>query len=143
MGGDCNDPPPGWSARPQKPADPQAHTGINKRLTQQLKIYGLEDPPVRQEKATPPGIVHSIVAKAATSSDTRSHHIANLVTIGFYFCLRSCKYMKCTGHRRTVQFRPLMDLVLFVRNFLLDTRLHPGLDPGVGFSLEYECSVTQ
>ena len=29
----------------------------------------------------------------------------------------------------------------------LDTRLYmgldPGLDPGVGFSLEYECSVTQ
>ena len=25
----------------------------------------------------------------------------------------------------------------------LDTRLHPGMDPGVGSSLEYECSVTQ
>ena len=25
----------------------------------------------------------------------------------------------------------------------LDKQLHPGLDPGVGFSLEYECSVTR
>ena len=104
---------------PRKPADPQAHTGLDKRLTRQLKTYGLEDPPVQREKATPLGIVQSIVAKAATSSDLRAHHISDLVTIGFYFCLQSCEYTKCTGHRRTVQFRPLMDLMFFVEDFLL------------------------
>ena len=31
---------------PRKPADYQAHTGLNKRLTRQLKTYSLEDPPV-------------------------------------------------------------------------------------------------
>ena len=63
--------------------------------------------------------MYSIIAKAATSSDTIAHHISNLVTIGFYFCLRSCKYTKCTGHRRTVQCRPLMDIVFFLGEFLL------------------------
>ena len=38
---------------PRKLADPQAHTGIDKRLTRQLKTYGLKDPLVRREKATP------------------------------------------------------------------------------------------
>ena len=80
---------------------------------------GSKTPPVRREKATPLGIVHSIVAKAATSSDTRAHHIVDLVVIGFYFCLRSCEYTKCTGHRWTVQLRPFMDLVFFVGDFLL------------------------
>ena len=54
----------------RKPADSQAHTGLDKRLTWQLKTYGLEDLPVQREKANPLGIVHSIVAEAATSSDT-------------------------------------------------------------------------
>ena len=42
-----------------------------------------------------------------------------MVILGFYFYLRSCKYTKCTGHRRTVQFRPLMDFVFFVGDRLL------------------------
>ena len=77
------------------------------------------NPPVCREKAIPLGIVLSIVAAAATSSNPRAHHIAVLVTIGFLFCLWSCKYMKCIGHHRTVQFRPLMDFVFFVGDFLL------------------------
>ena len=113
---------------PRKPADSQAHTGIDKRLIRQLEIYELKDPPFRQENAIPLGIMHSIVAEAATSSNTRAHHIADLVTIGFYFCLRSCKYTKCTGHLRTVQFRTLMDIVFFVGDFLL-----PGNAPAEHF----------
>ena len=42
-----------------------------------------------------------------------------MVVLGFYFCLRSCKYTKCTGHHRTVQFRPLLDFVFFVGDALL------------------------
>ena len=49
----------------------------------------------------------------------KTRHTADLVVLGFYFCLRSCKYLKCTGYRRIVQFRPLMDLVFFVRDILL------------------------
>ena len=65
------------------------------------------------------GIVHSIVAATATSSDTISQHISDLVTIGLYFYLQSYEYTKCTGHRRVVQFRLLMDFVFFVGDFLL------------------------
>ena len=104
---------------PRKPADSQAHTGIDKRLAQKLNTYGLEDPPARQKNVTPLGIVNSIVSPKATSSDTRSYHISDLVTVAFYFLLRSCKYTKCIGHRWTVQFRTLMDFVFFVGDFLL------------------------
>ena len=38
---------------PRKPANSHAHTGLKKCLTRKLKTYSLEDPPVRQEKATP------------------------------------------------------------------------------------------
>ena len=55
---------------------------------------------------------------AAISPDPISHHIADLVTIGLYLCLWYCKYMKCTGHIQTVKFRPLVDFVFFVRDFL-------------------------
>ena len=74
---------------PIKPANSQAHTGLDKCLMWKLKTYGLKDPPVRQEKSIPLVIVHSIVSEASTSSDTRSYHIVDLVTIGFYFYLRS------------------------------------------------------
>ena len=99
---------------PRKPPDAQAHTGLDRHLARQLKTYSLEDPPTRQEKALPLSIVHSIVATASLSSNIRTRQVADLVTLGFYFCLRSCEYTKCTGHRRTVQFQPLMDFVFFV-----------------------------
>ena len=54
---------------PRKPAGSQAHTVLDKRITRQLKTYGLKDSPVRQEKAIPLGIGHSIVAAAATSEE--------------------------------------------------------------------------
>ena len=45
--------------------------------------------------------------------------ISNLVVSGFYFCLWSCDYTKCTGHLRANHFRPLLDFVLFVGDTLL------------------------
>ena len=109
------------------------HTGLDKRLMRQLKTYGLEDLPIHQEKSTPLGIVHFIVTAAATPFDPRIHYIVDLITIGFYFCLRFCKYTKFNGHRQTVQFRPLMDFVFFVGDFLL-----PGDAPADHF-----CHATQ
>ena len=44
---------------PRKLSDSQAHTRLDKRLTQKLKTYGLEDPPVQRENAIPLGIVHN------------------------------------------------------------------------------------
>ena len=34
---------------PRKPANPQSHTGLDKRLTRQLNNYGLKDTPVGRE----------------------------------------------------------------------------------------------
>ena len=60
------------------------------QISWQLKTYGIEDPPVKREKAIPFGIVHSIVSAANASSDQKTQHMANLVVLGFYFCLRPC-----------------------------------------------------
>ena len=89
------------------------------RLSRQLKTYGIEDPLVRREKATPLGIIHSIVSAANSASNQKIRHTADLVILGFYFCLRSCEYLKCTVHCRTVQFRPLVDFVIFSGDTLL------------------------
>ena len=43
----------------------------------------IEDPSVKQEKAIPLGIVHSIVAAGAYTSETKAHHISDLVQLGF------------------------------------------------------------
>ena len=84
------------------------------RLACQLKTYGIEHTPVKPEKCIPMGIVQSIVAAGDSTSDPKTRHIAGLVKLGFYFCLRSCEYTKCTDHRRIVHFRPFMDFILFV-----------------------------
>ena len=65
------------------------------------------------------GIVLSIVAAATSYFDLKAHQIADLVQLDFYFCLRSCKYTKCTCHRRTVKLHPLLDFVFFVGTILL------------------------
>ena len=65
------------------------------------------------------GIVHFVVAAATSSSDPKVYHIADLVLLGFYFYPRCCEYTKCTGHRRTVQFLPLLEFVFFVGGIIL------------------------
>ena len=99
---------------PRNPLDAQAHTGLDRCLTCQFKTYGIEDPSIKRDKATPLGIIQSIVAAAATTSNPKTCHISDLVQLGFYFYLRSCEYTKCTGHRRIVQLQPLLEFVFFV-----------------------------
>ena len=53
------------------------------------------------------------MSAANSFSDQKTQHTANLVILGFYFCLCSYEYTKCTGHYRKVQFYPLMDFVFF------------------------------
>ena len=124
-------------SEPRKPANYQAETRLNKRLMRQLKTYGLKDPPFLQENATPLGIIYSIVNAVTTSSDPRVHHITDLVTIGFYFFISSCEYTKCTSHRRTVQFRPVVDFMFFVGDFLL-----PGDAPAEHFRQATQIVIT-
>ena len=104
---------------PRKPTNSQANEGLDMRLSRKRKTYGIEDPPVRREKAIPLGIVHSIVSAANSASDQKTRHTADLVVLVFYFCLRSCEYLKCTSHGRTVQLRPLIDFLFFAGDTLL------------------------
>ena len=71
----------------------------------------------------PLGITHSIVTTATLSSNPKTRNVSDLVQLGFYFCLRSCEYTKCIGHCRTVQFRPLLEFVFLVRDYLLFTEV--------------------
>ena len=119
MGGDYDDPPPGWAPDPRNPPGAQANNGLDRHLARHLKNYDIEDPLVKREKAIPLGIIHSIVSASTFSPDPKTRQVADLVTLVFYFCLRSCEYTKCTSHQRTVQFRPLMDFVFFVGDRLL------------------------
>ena len=47
-------------------------------ITRQLKTYGIEDLPSKQDKAVPLGIIYSIMAAATTTSDTKNRHISVL-----------------------------------------------------------------
>ena len=82
-------------------------------------MYGIEDPPVKQEKFTYLVIFQSILATGASTSDPKTWYISDLVQLGFYFCIRSCKYTKYTGQRWTVQFWPLLEFVFSIRDHLL------------------------
>ena len=99
---------------PRNTSDVQSHTGPDRRLTNQLKTYDIEDPPVKREKTAPLRIIHSIVDLAATTFNPKTRHVANLTQLGFYFCLRLREYTKCTGHRQTVQFRSLLEFLFFI-----------------------------
>ena len=70
---------------PRNPPNKQAHTGLNRRLTCQIKTYDIEDPPVKQEKASPLGIVHFIVDATTNISNSKTRHVSDLAQLGFYF----------------------------------------------------------
>ena len=59
------------------------------------------------------------MSAANSASDQKNRHTTYLVVLGFYFCLRPCDYTECTGHHRTVQFRPFIDFVFFAGDTLL------------------------
>ena len=67
---------------PRKPPDAQAHSGIDRNITHQLKTYRIEDPPVKQEKDAPLRIIHSILVAAAIASNPQTQKVAGLVQLG-------------------------------------------------------------
>ena len=104
---------------PRNPPDAQAYTRLDRFLIHQLKTYDIDYPLVKQEKAAPLGIIHSIVAAVAIASNPKTRQVTDLVTLGFYFCLSMCEYTKSNGHRQIFQLRPHMDSVFFVVDRLL------------------------
>ena len=95
MGGYYGGPPPVRTPPdPIKHPDTQAHTILDRHLTHKLKTYSINEPPFKPEKATTLGIVRSIMATASTATDTKTRHVADLVQLGLYFCLRLCESNK-------------------------------------------------
>ena len=70
---------------PRKPINYQAYTRLGRRIVCQIKTYSIKEPLVKREKAIPLGIIHSIIAASAFSSDPKNRQVADLVTLGFYF----------------------------------------------------------
>ena len=124
---------------PRNPPDTQAHTKLDRHLARQFKTYGLDNPLVKQEKAVPLDIIHSIVAAESFSSNPKIRQVSVLVTLGFYFCLQLCEYTKCTRHCIKFQFCTLVDFFFFgggqllpddapIEHFQLDTQIILTLD---------------
>ena len=88
---------------PKNSPETPAYTELDRYLAHHLKIYGIEDPHLKREKASPLGIVQSIVDTAATATNPKTSHTANLVQLGFYFCLSSCEYKNYIRYHHTVQ----------------------------------------
>ena len=64
--------------------------------------YSYVNPPSKREKSTPLGLVINIGAN--TKDSEKAKCIADLIQIGLFFCLWSCKYTKTGSHRHTTQF---------------------------------------
>ena len=107
------------SPTPESLPDSRAYTGLARPLSHQLKTYVIDDLPIKCEKFISLGIIQFIMTAGASASDPKTCHIANLVQLGFYFCLRSYDCTKCTGYRRTVEFLPLLEFGFFVGDHLL------------------------
>ena len=59
------------------------------------------------------------MAIASTATDPKICHVADLVQLGFYFCLVYCEYKNYTGHLRTVHFQTLLDFLFLFWDLLL------------------------
>ena len=89
---------------------------MGRSLTHNLKIYGIEEPPNTKYKAAHFGIIHAIMSESAKYTNQKTHHVDNMVQLGFYFCLRSCYYTNYTRHLCTVKFCKITDFLFFVEN---------------------------
>ena len=86
---------------PIKPRDSSSRD-LDLRLIRQLRTYSFQDPRTSRQKPVPIGLVVASTRNAGSSPKDRC--LADLVQIGFYFCLRSCEYTKTNSHRHTTQF---------------------------------------
>ena len=87
---------------PRKPRGSSSRD-LEIRLSRQLCNYSFQEPPTYLQKPSPIGLLVS-VARGASSSP-KDWCLADLVKIGLYFFLRSCKYTKTNSHHHTTQFR--------------------------------------
>jgi hypothetical protein len=62
------------------------------------------DPGEKQQKALPVCVYRELYRVAKVHNDTSSDldsAVTNILTLSFFFCMRSCKYSEVQGERRT------------------------------------------
>jgi hypothetical protein len=78
--------------------------GFHPALLRQFKGMRNEDPGEKQQKALPVCVyceLHRVASLSRTSSSDLDIAVADLLTLAFFFCMRSCEYADVTGERRT------------------------------------------
>jgi hypothetical protein len=83
---------------------------LNFRLSRQLSSYNKQDPPPSRVKPIPCSILSTTVHNPCLAHHPRSHTIADMLTLGFYFLLQPGEYAQTTNPEST-PFR-LMDIHL-------------------------------
>jgi hypothetical protein len=82
--------------------------GLPPALTQQFKGMQNADPGEKQQKALLFCVYRELHRVAIVHYDTSSDldsRIANILTLAFFFCMRSCEYSEVQGERRTKLLR--------------------------------------
>jgi hypothetical protein len=85
-------------------------------LTRQFKGMRNLKPGEKQQKALPVSVYREVHRQAKYSSLTLDKVIAELQTIAYFWCMRSCEYLDVQGERRTK--------ILCVRNFWFFDKLN-------------------
>jgi hypothetical protein len=86
------------------PAHGQGSNALHPALSRQFKGMKNADPGEKQQKALPVCVYRKLHKFASTSTQKNSDvdiAIADILTLAFFFCMRSCEYSDVQGERRT------------------------------------------
>jgi hypothetical protein len=100
--------------------------GFHPALARQFKGMRNADPGEQQQKALPVCVYREIHRVAAASKNSLSDldvAVADILTLAFFFCMRSCEYADVQGERRTK--------ILCVRNLRFYDRLNRNISNDV------------
>ncbi len=117
---------------------PDGHS-VHPLLTRQIKGMKNTDPSPVPQKALPVSVYREIHHKArmTTGASTLASTVADLLTIAFFWCMRSCKYSSVQGDRRTkiLCFRNIRLFDAYHRPIHLDS---PNLSKAQSVSITFE-----
>jgi hypothetical protein len=107
------------------------------RLLQQLQAYSKEDPAPTRVKPIPLQVLQHIIYNCYRTTDARSHTIAHMITLGFFFLLQPGEYAH-TDNLQAAPFR-LCDVHLYRLGLRLDVLHCPEelLDSATEVALEF------
>jgi len=93
-------------------------TGLHPALSRQFKGMKNCDPGEKQQKALPVKVYrefHKIASSSPSTTLDLDRAVAHLLTLAFFFCMRSCEYSDVQGERRT-KLLCVRNLRFFVKN---------------------------